>query len=141
MSTVPLIDKALLLKKVSLFEQLELDVLLTIADKLDDITVSKNQKIFYLDEVAIQMYIIVDGQVEIKDRSGKSCAVLSDLDFFGEESLFNEKNREYEAISSKTSHLLTLSKTNLLTLIEQCPSVATHLLSSYSSSLSFRPRS
>ena len=50
MTTITLIDKALLLKKVALFEQLELDLLLTIADKLEDITAKPNEKIFHIDE-------------------------------------------------------------------------------------------
>ena len=66
-------------------------------------------------------------------------ANLEQGDFFGEESLFNNKPRAYEAFTPVDTHVFTLSRTNLYTIISECPSVAVGFLQVYTSALHFRP--
>lgn len=140
MKRLTLIDKAFLLKKTPLFENLDLDLLLPIADKLALTDYDAGEFIFRYQEQANRMYLIVKGVVEIRDHSSQLIATLSGEDFFGDESLFNEKPRGYEAFSKTDSQLLSLSRTNLLTIISECPSVAVAFLQVYSSTIHFRPR-
>lgn len=140
MKHLTLIDKAFLLKKTPLFGMLDLDLLLIISDKLGIISVDAGEHIFAIGDPANRMYFIVKGEVEILDEKQKPIASLYTPDFFGDEALFSEAPRGYFAISKVNALLLTLSKTNLLTIISECPQVAIGLLQAYTSYHKFRPR-
>lgn len=140
MNKLTLIDRAFYLKRTLLFGTLDLDLLLAIADKLQVITFTAGQPIFGLNEDAYHIYFLVQGEVEIRNAENQPLAVLEAEDFFGDESLFNERPRAYEAISKTPTTLLALSQTNLLTIISECPSVAVGLLQAYTSMAPFRPR-
>lgn len=140
MKPLTLIDKAFLLKQTSLFGMLDLDLLLVISDKLGSLEFDPGDCIFASGELALRMYFIVKGEVEIKSTEKQVLETLLAPDFFGDEALFSEKLRGYTAISKTETLLLTLSKTNLLTIISECPQVAVGLLQAYTSFNKFRPR-
>jgi len=135
-----LIDKAFLLKKTPFFTSLELDLLLAIADKMETLHYRPLDKVFQLDQDAHRMYLIITGQVVISDKSGLQLAELSFGDFFGDEALFNEKRRSYIAQCSTKVELLALSRSHLLTILLECPTVAIAFLEAYTLNLPFRPR-
>lgn len=139
MKRLTLIDKAFLLKKTALFSSLDLDLLLTIADKLNAVAYDAGENIFVVNEEANRLYLIYKGEVEIRDKEHRPLSKLTATDFFGEESLFNDRLRGYEAISQTDTQLMTLSRTNLFTIISECPSVAVSFLQIYTSALDFRP--
>lgn len=139
MKKLTLIDKAFLLKRTPLFSSLDLDLLLTVGDKLGLIVSSAGDTLFTTNEEANRMYFIVKGQVDLRTHSHQLICSLEQGNFFGEEALFNNKPRSYEAFTPIETHLLTLSRTNLFTIISECPSVALNFLQLYTSSLSFRP--
>lgn len=139
MKRLTLIDKAFLLKRTPLFGALDLDLLLSIADKLGVATFDEDDFVFFANEEANRMYFIVKGQVAIRSSSSTQICTLKDTDFFGEESLFNSKPRGYEALCLTDTTLLTLSRTNLYSIISECPSVAVGFLQVYASAVQFRP--
>lgn len=139
MKQLTLIDKAFLLKRTPLFNALDLDLLLTIADKLGTVVFEPNDSAFFANEQANRMYFIVQGQVEVRDPESKKICALSAGDFFGEESLFSNKPRAYSAYIPVETHLLTLSRTNLYSIIYECPSVAIGFLQEYAAHMQFRP--
>lgn len=139
MKRLTLIDKAFLLKRTPLFSALDLDLLLTIADKLGYVLFDPGDYIFVVEEEANRMYFIVKGQVKIQSANKEVICTLGNGDFFGEESLFNNKPRAYAAFTSVETKVLTLSRTNLYTIISECPSVAVGFLQVYTSVLQFRP--
>lgn len=138
MKRLTLIDKALLLKKTSLFGTLDLDLLLPIADKLNPVEYDEGETVFGEGEQGNRMFLIVEGQVQLKND--KQSILLDGEDFFGDEALFNEQPRTYAAISKTDSVLLILSRTNLLTIISEAPSVAVALLQVYTTASPFRTR-
>lgn len=138
MSKITLIDKAFFLKRTPLFNGLDLDLLLAIADKLQVATFEKGETVFAINEEAFRMYFIVKGSVEIRDARRNVLATLKREEFFGDESLFNDKGRAYEVFCKTETTLLTLSRTNLLAIISECPSVAVGLLQAYASLATFR---
>ena len=140
MKTLTLIDKAFLLKRTPLFNMLDLDLLLIISDKLGTIHADAGECIFAIGEPAVRLYFIVKGTIDILDKERKLLAHLHTPDFFGDEALLSDQPRGYSAISQTDTHLLTLSKTNLLTIISECPQVAVGLLQAYTSSHQFRQR-
>lgn len=140
MKHLTLIDKAFLLKKTKIFSRLDLDLLLVIADKLESVEFEANDYIFAPEETGGRMYFILRGQILIQDEEKKELATLESPEFFGDEALLSDQPRAYFAKAKTDCLLLTLSKTNLLTIISECPQVAMSLLQAYTSQHKFRPR-
>lgn len=138
MKPLSLIEKAFFLKKVKLFADLDLDLLLAIAEKLHDDDYDQGEKIFSHSQAANRVYLIVQGSVQILDEKMRPLAVLSASDFFGDESLFNEQTRSYSATCKSDAHLLALSRSHLLSVISECPSVAVSLLQLFAQQLPCR---
>lgn len=132
MKQLSLIEKAFFLKKVPLFEDLDLDMLVAIADKMNQDIYDKNESVFDINHKAVRMYFIAKGSVNLLDEQNSNITTLNQTDFFGDEALLNEKERTYKAVCAEDALLLTLSKTNLITIITECPSIAIALLSHYS---------
>lgn len=132
-----LIEKAFFLKKSKLFSPLDLEILLAIAEKLYEDDYDKNETVFAPGQVANRVYIIYTGSVDISLGDIK-LKKLTTGDFFGDESLFNDQSRGYTAICNQDTLLLTLSRSHLLSIITECPSVAVTLLQYYSQKLPCR---
>lgn len=138
MKSLSLIEKAFFLKKVKIFADLDLDLLLAVAEKLHDDEYDQNERIFSFNQAANRMYLVVHGTVQILDEWMKPLCELTSGDYFGDESLFNELPRNYAAICLTDAHLLVISRSHLLSVISECPSVAVALLQNYASTLSCR---
>jgi len=135
-----IIDKAFFLKKGRLFSKLDLDLLLTIADRMEFHFFREEEKIFRYDQEAKNMYLITSGCVRIDDSKGECLARLEEGEFFGDESIFSGKNREYTATCESTVTVLSLTRNHILGIISECPSVGIALLESYTKEIIFRDR-
>ena len=133
-----LIEKAFFLKKMRLFSELDLEILLAIGEKLHEDDYEKDEKVFTPGQVANRIYLIVQGVVQIVSEPKKLVSELQAGDYFGDESLFNEQPRSYAAICKTDSLFFTISRSHLLSIISECPSVAVTLLHSYSQLLPCR---
>jgi CRP/FNR family transcriptional regulator len=131
MKPFSLIEASLFLKNVPLFRELELDILLAIADKIYQETYEKNDVIFDTNQKANKIYFIGKGKVWLMDEKKENKKILQQEEFFGEEPLFNRLPRTYQAIADEQTLILSLTKSHLLTIISECPSVAIALLESY----------
>ncbi len=138
MKSPTLIDKAFILKRMPPFASLDLDLLLSIANKLALVIFDSNDDIFVAGEDANRMYFIVSGQVHIRGESLEILCELNPGDFFGEEALFNNKPRSYAASVPMETQILTLSRSNLYSILSECPSVAIGFLQLYATALPFR---
>ncbi|WP_213318942.1 cyclic nucleotide-binding domain-containing protein [Chlamydiifrater volucris] len=135
-----LIDKAFLLKKTSFFGSLDMDVLLAIADRTDNLIFKPKSDIFEIGQPGYSLYIIAEGIVVIKGAAKEIIDELKPEECFGEESLFNNKFREYSASAKTSVRVLALSKGQFFSVLEECPSVALSILEIYSKQFSFRSR-
>lgn len=135
-----LIEKAFFLKKVRLFSDLDLELLLAIAEKLHEDDYDAGEKIFHPGQVANRIYLIEHGTVEICDEKMKPLYTIGAGDYFGDESLFNEQPRSYGVLAKTDALFLTLSRSHLLFVISECPSVAVALLHAYAQQLPCRHR-
>lgn len=133
-----LIEKAFFLKKVRLFSDLELELLLAIAEKLHEDEYDAGEKVFIPGQVANRIYFIAEGTVQICDERMKPFCEIGRGDYFGDESLFNEQTRNYAVLAKTDALFLTLSRSHLLSIISECPSVAVALLQVYSQQLPCR---
>ena len=130
-----LIEKAFFLKKVRLFSDLDLELLLAIVEKLQEDDYDAGEKIFIPGQVANRIYLIEKGSVQICDEKMKLISELGAGDYFGDESLFNELPRGYAAVCKTDALFFTLSRSHLLSIISECPSVSVSLLQAYSHQL------
>lgn len=132
------IEKAFFLKKVHLFSELDLELLLAIAEKLHEDEYDAEERVFTPGQVANRIYLITQGSVQICDEKMQPLYELQVGDYFGDESLFNERPRAYGAICKKDTLFFTLSRSHLLSVISECPSVAVALLQAYAQRLPCR---
>jgi cAMP-dependent protein kinase regulator len=116
-----LIEKAFFLKKVRLFHELDLELLLAIAEKLHEDDYDAGEKIFTSGQVANRIYLIVQGTVLISDEKMKPLTELSVGDYFGDESLFNEHPRCYLALCKKDALFFTLSRSHASSICATTP--------------------
>ncbi|MFN0064912.1 MAG: cyclic nucleotide-binding domain-containing protein [Chlamydiales bacterium] len=138
MKNLNLIDRAFLLKKSSLFNTLDLDLLLTIADRMELRFYREGEMVFQKGQESDKMYLIIQGSIEIHNQV--SSHLLLPGEFFGDEAIFNEKPRAYSANVKERVTLLALTRNQLLNIIGECPSVAVTLLQAYTENMGFRKR-
>ncbi|KPK33498.1 MAG: hypothetical protein AMS24_00950 [Chlamydiae bacterium SM23_39] len=133
-----LIEIAFFLKKISIFRELDVDMLVAIADKIDQDVYDKKEKVFEINQKSKRMYFIAKGEVDLLDNNDAIIRKLKEGDFFGDESLFNERTREYQAICAEEALILTLNKFDLLTIISEVPFVAIDFLKQYANIIKCR---
>lgn len=138
MTTLTLIDKAFYLKKCIPFHSLNLNLLLAIADKFSISHYKANETIFDCGTEGNRLFFIYSGQVSVTSPNFSTEYTLKDLDFFGEESIFNHHPRGYRVITQTETKLLTLSRTHLYAILLECPSVSIGFLQNYAATIDFR---
>ncbi len=131
MKPFSLIEKTFFLKSLRLFGELDFELLLSLAEKLQDDDYDAGEKIFGCGQVANRIYLIAQGTVQIFDERLLPIAELNACEFFGDESLFNDAPRSYSTYAKTDALLLTLSRSHLLSIISECPSVAISLIQAY----------
>ena len=141
MSHLTLIEKAFFLKKTSLFLELDLDLVLAIAAKAEQRLCHDEETIFSFNQEAHRLYVILSGAVQIEDEADRRIETLFAGDFFGDESLFNQQTRGYNAIAKGETLLLTISRTHLTEIILECPQVGISLIRAYAMTTPFRRHS
>lgn len=137
--TSTLIDRALFLKRTHLFGDLDLDLLLPISDSLEELLFQATEPIFSEGQEARAVYFILSGLVKVHLSDGTHHDLAAG-ELFGDEAIFNARSRGYQAIATETTRLLTISYTNLLTVLSECPSVALNLIEEYAAAVQFRRR-
>ncbi len=135
-----LIEKAFFLKKTQLFSELDLDLVLAIADKAEERKLEDKEPIFSCNQDAHCLYVIVSGKVVVFDDESNELATLAASDYFGDESLFNRQVRGYSVQSNGESVLILISRTHLIEIMLECPQVGLALIRAYAAPTSFRKR-
>ena len=118
-----LIEKVLLLKSLSLFEETPETVLAELAEILEEEEFDAGHKIFKAGDIAHTMYIIFKGEVRIH-REDHTIAVLKENDFFGELALLDTETRSASATATKETFLLKIDQEPFYELMESRIEVA-----------------
>ena len=134
MKQLSLIEKAFFLKNISIFQELDLDFLLAISDKVHQDIYDQEDVLFAEGQIGHTMYLIAQGEVALY-KEKKQIRQIEKQGFFGDASLFNEKARKHTAVCTKDSLLLLISRSELMSIISECPTVAISLLQHYTESL------
>ena len=129
------------LEEVPIFENLSNNELKNIAQLTHEREYKSSEYVFKKHAPAEGMYVILEGNVEIKDpESGKIFAKLHSGDFFGELALLDEEPRSATAICNNPSRLIGFFRTDLLTLMKRSPDLGNKILLNLSRVLGERLR-
>lgn len=133
------VTHTILLRRIPLFTDMAPDELMTLAARVDKESYRKGEIIFERDEAASTLYMISTGQIKISIPSPVGheavLAVLSDGEFFGELSLFDEKPHSATAQAIANTNLLTLHRDEFLAFVRRQPEVAIRIFRVLSSRL------
>ena len=133
-----LIEKAFFLKKLRLFNELDLEILLAIAEKLHEDDYDADEKVFTPGQVANRIYLIVAGHRPDPRRARIDLLQNSTRRLFWRRIAFQRPAPRLCSLCKTDTLFLTLSRSHLLSIISECPSVAVALLQSYSQQLPCR---
>jgi serine phosphatase RsbU (regulator of sigma subunit) len=98
-----------ILKNVSIFARTEENILLNIAEALDEISIEANELLFQKGDEGTSMYIILSGSVKIHDGD-YTFAVLGRGQVFGEYALLDTEERSASVTALETTVLLVLDQ-------------------------------
>lgn len=118
-----LIEKVLLLKSLSLFEETPETVLAELAEILEEEEFEKGKSIFAAGDEGHCMYIIFKGEVKIH-KGEHTFALLKENDFFGELSLLDTDTRSASATAQTEALLLKIDQEPFYELMESRIEVA-----------------
>ena len=129
------------LERIPIFENLFKKELKNIAQLTHEREYKSSEYVFKKHAPAEGMYVILDGEIKIKDpKSGNIFACLHAGDFFGELALLDEEPRSASAICTVPSRLIGFFRTDLLTLINRYPELGNKILLNLSRVLGERLR-
>jgi len=117
-----LIERALLLKSLSVFTHTPEPVLAEIATLMQEEEVAANTNIVTEGEPGSCMYIIFKGSVSVHTQQ-KQLATLGEKDFFGELSLLDTEARSATVTALEDSILFRIDQEPFFDLLEQQPDV------------------
>lgn len=118
-----LIEKVLLLKSLSIFEETPETVLAEVAEILEEEQYDAGATIFNAGDLAQCMYIIFKGEIRIH-KGGHTLAMLKENDFFGELSLLDTESRSASATANTESFLLKIDQEPFYEIMESRIEVA-----------------
>lgn len=120
-----------LLRRVSLFAELDDDGLSRLAERFSEDVLPEGRAIFERGDPADAFYIVRQGSIALySDHPGKPIQLQARLgpgDFFGEIGLFDGFERSASARASETSLVLRIGRDDLLAFLEDQPVIAIKL--------------
>jgi CRP-like cAMP-binding protein/HEAT repeat protein len=127
------IERVIFLKQVPFFESMTIEQLRILASVSAEHTFDEDEVIFGEGDAGDALYIVVSGRVGI-ERTGRRkgavvrLATLSNRQYFGEMSIFDEEPRSASAIALEPTLLLGLHRAPLLALARENPDLTLELL-------------
>lgn len=130
---------SLCVSRVPIFNHLPYEELTVIAAKANMRTYESGQFIHRSGERAAQLFIVHTGRVKVYrlSKTGKEqlVRILLPGDFSGELALFSEAQHDSNAEVTETSHICTISRSDVSQLLLQYPTISLHVLKEISKRL------
>lgn len=131
-----LIEWAIALKKVYVFEKLSAKQLGVVATSCEEFACARNKVIFREGEMTETFYLIIEGSVRVvKDMESPRQRIIAKLkagDFFGEMSLFDGLPHSATICAHEECRFLLIRKEKLYAIIDLYPDVALHIINVFS---------
>jgi signal-transduction protein with cAMP-binding, CBS, and nucleotidyltransferase domain len=122
-----IVEKALILKTVSIFSKTPDNVLADVADLLEEVDVSENESIFKKGDPGDSLYVIVDGKVRVHDGD-RILNYLGERDVFGEMALLDPEPRSATVTAVEPTRLFRLDQMPFYELMEERPEIAAGII-------------
>lgn len=123
-----MMDEILVLKKIPIFEDLALELLMSISEITEERCYYPDDLVFEEGDTGDEIYLIYSGKVKIfrKDREGREIvlAMLGEKDYFGEMALLDDAPRSASAEVLEPSVLSVLNREKLYNIIYEKPDIA-----------------
>ena len=111
------LEKILILKSLSIFENISTEQLNVIAEITTEVSAIENTKLITKNEYGDYMMVLVSGQVRVHDGE-KEIAVLKNGDFFGELSILDGEKRSADITTDTECVLFKISKNDFTMILE-----------------------
>ena len=121
------VEKVLILKTVSIFNQTPDHVLADVADLLEEVDASENETIFSKGDPGDSLYVIVDGKVRVHDGE-RLLNYLGERDVFGELALLDPEPRSATVTAIEATRLFRLDQMPFYELMEERPEIAAGII-------------
>ena len=112
-----LIEKVLILKSLSIFEETPETILTEVAEILEEVEYEKGSVVFSQGDIASSMYIVYKGEINIH-KGGHTLATIRENNFFGELSLLDTDTRSADATAGTDVLLLRMNQEPFYELME-----------------------
>lgn len=124
------------MRRILLFKSLSPPELTELASRMITRHYPHGETIFHKNDPGSVFYIIKSGQVKIASLSPEGeeliLAILTDGDFFGELSLFDEEPRSASAVALVDTDTFALQRRDFLEFLRACPTAAAEMLAALS---------
>lgn len=124
------------LNNINMFEQLNEDDRLALAEVVDELDVAAGHTLFQAGDPGDSLFIVKSGQIElfIKDTVGQKIVLTTaeSGDMFGELAMLDSGPRTATALALKDSEVLILDRSDLILLFQRKPEAALHMLAALS---------
>lgn len=140
MQKTGLIEKAFILKKTALFSGIDLDLLLSLADKATLGNFEAQELIFGARQEGSRLYVVAEGRIALFCQEDTLLTEVKPHDFFGDEALFNDRPRGYSATALENSLLLSVAKTHLFSFMNESPGALISLMQIWANRTLYRSR-
>lgn len=121
------LEKRRILRSVSLFAQTPDDILVEVADRLEEIAFQTGETIFEQGDAGDALYIIVEGRVRVH-RGGRTLTIMEPHGIFGEMAVLDPEPRSANATAFETVRLLRLARNALYQLMGKRTEIASGII-------------
>lgn len=129
-------DRILLLKKSGIFSEVTTEILMVVAQALEEEFYIQGDRIFEIDDRGDRMFMLQSGTIGISTKQngkpGDFIAQLGEGECFGEMNLLDDLPRSATAHVLEDSYVLSLEKDKLRSLIIKYPELSMGIMKSLS---------
>lgn len=126
------VERLLVLRKVPLFAQMNLEQLVAIDQRLEEVEYLAGEVVFEEGQLGAELYILLDGSVKIVKARGSGQELLltrlEGVNYFGEMAILDDEPRSASVVVECNSRLLVLKGEQLKDLVEQMPEMAFEII-------------
>lgn len=133
-----IVEKALFLRRVKLFESLPAEILELIVESLQEESIKSKSLIFSKGDHAHKVYMVVSGTVSI-EANGQQLTQIPQYGIFGELGILGNVPRVASAMAQTDVILLSIQKQEFLQLLEDIPEVSKAVIQQLVDYLKDRP--
>ncbi|RMF88586.1 MAG: hypothetical protein D6736_10130, partial [Nitrospinota bacterium] len=124
-------DKALFLKSVPLFANLDVDDLFFLAQITEEKHYPSNTTIFQQGDIGDSLFLIISGEVDVLHVMGEEAHLLNTLgpkDFFGEMAILSEEPRSASVRTRSQVSALVIEKEDFKEILNRRPEIALEII-------------